>query len=77
MWIEKFAEKLKTESEANRTEPIKTSDIPQDFTPIDKAKVLLSKADSKYINHMSKRLLTSLDEIVQVNVTEDIIIPIF
>ena len=77
MWIEKFAEKLKTESEANRIEPIITSDIPQDFTPTDKAKVLLSKADSKYINHMSKRLLTSLDEIVQVNVTEDIIIPIF
>lgn len=48
---------LKTKND----ETIKTSDTPQPLKPTEKAKVLLSKTDSKYINHVSKKLLPRLD----------------
>ena len=56
-----LAEKLKAEAEANRAETIKTSDTPQPLKPTEKAKALLRKTDSKYINHVSKKLLPGLD----------------
>lgn len=54
-----LAQKLK--AEANRAETIKTSDTPQPLKPTEKAKALLRKTDSKYINHVSKKLLPGLD----------------
>ena len=56
-----LAEKLKSGVEAKRAEPIKTSDTPQPLNPAEKAKALLRRTDSKYINHISKKLLPGLD----------------
>ena len=60
-----LAERLKAGVKACRVaqcaEPIKTSDTPQPLNPAEKAKALLRKTDSKYINHISKKLLPGLD----------------
>ena len=61
-----LAEKLKAGAKARRdvqdAEPMKTSEAPQPLSPAEKAKALLRKADSKYMNHISAKLLPSLSE---------------
>ena len=60
-----LAEKLKSGAKAIRAtqdaEPLKTSEVPQPLSPLEKAKVLLRKSDSKYVNHVSAKLLPSLN----------------
>lgn len=62
MNTKELAELLRAKVEAKKAEPVKTSDTPQDLTSTEKAKALLRKTDSKYINHVSKKLLPGLDK---------------
>ena len=56
-----LAQKLKSDVEAKKAEPIKTSDTPQPLNPTEKAKALLRKTDSEYIDYIAKKLLPGLE----------------
>lgn len=41
---------------------IKTAEVPKPLSPVEKAKALLQKTDSKYQSHITKKLLPSLNK---------------
>ncbi len=41
---------------------IKTAEVPKPLSPVEKAKALLQKADSKYQSYIAKKLLPSLNK---------------
>ena len=41
---------------------IKTAEVPKPLSPVEKAKALLQKTDSKYQSYIAKKLLPSLNK---------------
>lgn len=58
--IQKAKELLKAKKEAKEKEIIKTAEVPKPLSPIERAKALRQKCDSKYTNHIAKKSLTGL-----------------
>ena len=53
--------KAKKEKE-QKDDIIKTAEVPKPLSPMEKAKALLQKTDSKYQSYIAKKLLPSLNK---------------
>lgn len=53
--------KAKKEKEQNN-DIIKTAEVPKPLSPVEKARALLQKTDSKYQSYISKKLTPSLNK---------------
>ena len=57
-----LAERLKTGAKAHNEQILKTSDTPDEMTPLERAKAMRRKVANKYDNYIIKKLLPSLDK---------------
>ncbi len=60
--IERLKADAKAKREAEKNDTIKVSETPQALSPIEKAKALLRKTDSKYSGYISSKLLPGLEK---------------
>lgn len=56
--LKKKAKKEKQEKD----DIVKTAEVPKPLSPVEKAKALLQKTDSKYQSYIAKKLLPSLNK---------------
>lgn len=59
--LEEFLNSTKKEKQ-QKDDIIKTAEVPKPLSPMEKAKALLQKTDSKYQSHIAKKLLPSLNK---------------
>lgn len=59
--LKELARKALEKRKQKESEIVKTSETTQAQTPSEKAKAVQRKVDNKYINHVTNKLLTSLD----------------
>lgn len=62
---EQLAQILKKKAKKEKQEKddiIKTAEVPKPLSPMEKAKALLQKTDSKYQSYIAKKLLPSLNK---------------
>jgi len=60
--IEKVKELLRTKHKEQPTETVKTSETPQEMTPLERAMALRRKATNKYDNAIMAKYLPGLDK---------------
>lgn len=59
--LEEFLNSTKKEKQ-QKDDIIKTAEVPKPLSPMEKAKALLQKTDSKYQSYIAKKLLPSLNK---------------
>ncbi len=57
-----LAKKLKARAKAHSEQILKTSDTPEELTPLERAKFMRRKMANKYDNYIAKKLLSGLDK---------------
>ncbi len=59
--LEEFLNSTKKEKQ-QKDDIVKTAEVPKPLSPVEKAKALLQKTDSKYQSYIAKKLLPSLNK---------------
>ena len=60
--LEVLEECLKGKEKQQKDDIIKTAEVPKPLSPIEKARALQQKTDSKYQSYIAKKLLPSLNK---------------
>lgn len=60
--LEECLNNTQKDKEQNNNNIVKTAEVPKPLTPMEKAKALLQKTDSKYQSYIAKKLLPSLNK---------------